>query len=78
MTRIPPALFSPQALVPAIEGTRDPLDMARSALLVPAGLDEDGVARIVGDVMGHAIDYADVYFQLVREESWALEDCASL
>jgi len=74
MTRIPPALFSPQALVPAIEGTRDPLDMARSALLVPAGLDEDGVARIVGDVMGHAIDYADVYFQLVREESWALED----
>jgi TldD protein len=24
--------------------------------------------------MGHAVDYADVYFQLIREESWALED----
>jgi TldD protein len=74
MTRIPPALFAPQALAPALEGQRDPLQLARSALLVPAGLDEDGVARIVGDVMGHAIDYADVYFQLLREESWALED----
>jgi len=37
-------------------------------------LDEDRVARILGDVMGHAVDYADVYFQLVREESWSLED----
>ncbi len=74
MTPIPPALFSPQALMPARAGQPDPLDIARSALLAPAGLDEDGVARIVGDVMGHAIDYADVYFQLLREESWALED----
>jgi TldD protein len=32
------------------------------------------VARVLGDVMGHAVDYADVYFQLIREESWALED----
>ena len=24
--------------------------------------------------MGHAVDYADVYFQAVREESWSLED----
>ena len=24
--------------------------------------------------MGHAVDYADIYFQLTREESWALED----
>ncbi len=74
MTRIPPALFSPQALGPALAGAQVPLDVARSALLQPAGLDEDGVARIVGDVMGHAVDYADIYFQLVREESWALED----
>ena len=24
--------------------------------------------------MGHAVDYTDIYFQLTREESWALED----
>ena len=24
--------------------------------------------------MGHSVDYADLYFQLVREESWSLED----
>jgi len=72
--QIPPALFSPQAsLVPACDAS-DPLDVARSGLLLPAGLDEDRVARVLGDVMGHAVDYADVYFQAIREESWALED----
>jgi len=73
-TSIPPALFSPQSLPAAPDLGQDPLDIARASLLVPAGLDEDGVARIVGDVMGHAVDYADVYFQMIREESWALED----
>src|SRR5512145_1107800 len=71
--QIPPALFSPQSPAPA--GTAsDPLDVARAGLLLPAGLDEDRVARVLGDVMGHAVDYADVYFQAIREESWALED----
>ena len=73
-TSIPPALFAPAGLGTALAGGRDPLDLARSALLLPAGLDENRIARVVGDVMGHAVDYADVYFQLVREESWALED----
>jgi len=53
---------------------RDPLDVARAALLGPAELDENGIARVLGDVMGHAVDYTDIYFQLTREESWALED----
>src|SRR6201999_3277232 len=39
-----------------------------------SGLDEDRVARVLGSVMGHSVDYADLYFQLVREESWSLED----
>ncbi len=71
---IPPALFAPQSLPIATGTARDPLAMARTALLGPAGLDEDSIARILGDVMGHAVDYADLYFQLIREESWALED----
>ena len=52
----------------------DPIDTARRAILAPAALDENRVAGILGDVMGHAVDYADVYFQAVREESWSLED----
>ena len=72
---IPPPLFAPQA-APLIAGIapRDPLDVARAALLGPAELDENRIARVLGDVMGHAVDYTDIYFQLTREESWALED----
>ena len=29
---------------------------------------------MLGNVMGYSVDYADLYFQLVREESWSLED----
>jgi len=71
---IPPALFTPLQFPPVADAPRDSMAMARGALLAPAGLDEDAVARVLGDVMGHAVDYADAYFQLIREESWALED----
>ena len=72
--QIPPALFSPRSPPAAPAAAPDPLDVARSGLLLPAGLDEDRVANVLGDVMGHAVDYADVYFQAIREESWSLED----
>ena len=72
---IPPPLFAPQpAALAAGVTARDPLDVARAALLGPAELDENRVAGVLGDVMGHAVDYTDIYFQLTREESWALED----
>jgi len=72
---IPPPLFAPQsAALTAGVAARDPLDVARAALLGPAELDENRVASVLGDVMGHAVDYSDIYFQLTREESWALED----
>ena len=72
---IPPPLFAPRpAALAAGVTVRDPLDVARAALLGPAALDEDRVAAVLGDVMGHAVDYTDIYFQLTREESWALED----
>lgn len=70
---IPPAMFAPQAQ-PVATAAVEPLDLARAGLLGPAGLDEDRVSRVLGDVMGHAIDYADIYFQSIREESWSLED----
>jgi len=71
---IPPALFSPQPGVATASTPADPIELARAGLLLPAGLDEDRVANVLGDVMGHAVDYADVYFQLTREESWSMED----
>ena len=52
----------------------DNLALARSAILAPGGLDEQGLDRTLGLVMDHAIDAADLYFQVSREESWALED----
>ena len=65
-------MFQPESL-PA-QATWDPMDLARGQLLAPSGLDEDRIAGVLGQVMGHAVDYADVYFQLIREESWSLED----
>ena len=32
------------------------------------------VASALSRVLGHAVDYADLYFQASRHESWALED----
>ena len=52
----------------------EPLDLARRSILVPSGLDEERIAGVLGNVMGYSVDYADVYFQLSREESWSLED----
>jgi TldD protein len=71
-TPIPPALFAPVRTAP--ESPVDPLALARNAILAPASLDEDRVANVLGEVMGHAVDYGDVYFQATREESWSLED----
>jgi TldD protein len=50
------------------------LGVARNTILEPAGLDERQLSKALGTVMGSAVDYADLYFQVSREESWALED----
>jgi TldD protein len=50
------------------------LDIARQSILMPSGLDEERAAGVLGNVMGYSVDYADLYFQLIREESWSLED----
>jgi TldD protein len=54
--------------------TTDNLAIARQAVLVPGGLDDNGLDRMLSLVMDHAVDAADLYFQVSREESWALED----
>ncbi|MGB2973866.1 MAG: metalloprotease TldD, partial [Candidatus Competibacter sp.] len=54
--------------------TTESLALARQRLLVPAGLGEDDLQRTLSCLLGHAIDGGDLYFQLRRAESWALED----
>ena len=50
------------------------LDIAKQSLLQPANLDESALEQVIGRIMGHAVDYADVYLQSSRHESWVLED----
>ena len=54
--------------------TSKSLAIATDLMLRPAGLDEGRLTKVLGTVMGHAVDNADLYFQWSREESWALED----
>jgi len=50
------------------------LIIAKENLLQPANLDESILEKVIGSIMGHAIDYADIYMQSSRHESWVLED----
>ena len=49
-------------------------DEATQALLAPASLDIAKLQNVLGDMMSHKIDYADLYFQYSRSESWGLEE----
>jgi TldD protein len=49
-------------------------DTASAALLAPAGLQVSGLQNVLANMMSHNIDYADLYFQYSRSESWGLEE----
>ena len=50
------------------------LQRARDLILAPSGLDEGRLEQALGSLLGAAVDSGDLYFQLAREEHWALED----
>ncbi|MCL4315306.1 MAG: metalloprotease TldD, partial [Gammaproteobacteria bacterium] len=50
------------------------LDIARHTLLAPGGLGDAELSRVLDQLMQPGVDSADLYFQLSRSESWALED----
>lgn len=52
----------------------NPLALAQSALLEPAGLSENHLQKILGQILTRSIDSADLYFQASYAESWSLED----
>ncbi len=57
-----------------IASKADPLSIARELILRPSGLDDALLDRIFGEVLQHSVDFADLYFQLARQEAWSLED----
>ena len=50
------------------------LAIAREILLTPFGLDETALSKVLGSMFTHKVDYADLYFQFTRSESWSLEE----
>lgn len=49
-------------------------ETATHALLGPANLDSAEIEQALGKLMRPGVDYADLYFQILRNESWMLED----
>jgi TldD protein len=47
---------------------------ARCLLLEPAGLDDAHLSRVLASIHTHDVDFADLYFQYARTESWSLEE----
>jgi len=47
---------------------------ATETLLAPSGLDLPALQGVLGSIMSHQVDYADLYFQYSRSESWGLEE----
>ncbi len=48
--------------------------VAEKLLLKPAGLDSTSIQSVLSQIMSHQVDYADLYFQYTRSESWGLEE----
>ncbi|MBX3616383.1 metalloprotease TldD [Nitrosomonas sp.] len=61
----------------SIEGNTESEDfiaIANRCLLTPYDLNESGLQQVMGQLLSHRIDYADLYFQYSRSEGWMLEE----
>ena len=47
---------------------------ANEVLLAPYALDAGRLDTVFGQILAHKVDYADLYFQYSRSESWSLEE----
>ncbi|MFY9259133.1 MAG: metalloprotease TldD [Gallionella sp.] len=47
---------------------------AEKTLWLPYSLDAGKIERVFGQMLAHRLDYADLYFQYRRSESWSLEE----
>ena len=53
---------------------KESIETAQNMILSPAGLAEGDLQGVLTQIMDHAVDNADLYFQLSHFESWSLED----
>src|SRR3954470_8391329 len=56
------------------EPNLETLSVARNVLLTPFGLDQSKLIKTLGTMFTHRVDYADLYFQFTKSESWSLEE----
>jgi TldD protein len=47
---------------------------AEQTLLTPYDLTPSQLSGVFGELFGHRVDYADLYFQYARSEAWSLEE----
>ena len=57
-----------------VSASLDRLGLVQAQLLEPAELDLSDIDRALGALMSRRLDYADIYFQLTRFETWTVED----
>ncbi|MGC2167114.1 MAG: metalloprotease TldD [Gallionella sp.] len=61
-----------------VEGSNAPLDTlfdtAQQSLLKPYAIGTGQIEQVFARMMTHRLDYADLYFQYSRAESWSLEE----
>jgi TldD protein len=57
-----------------MESNEQLLSTARSFLLAPHELEAGKLDRVLGSLLSHKLDYADLYFQYSRSEGWSLEE----
>ena len=50
------------------------LAVAERTLLTPYDITPHRLQSVFGEIFGHQVDYADLYFQYARSEAWSLEE----
>ena len=52
----------------------DVMQVATQAILGATDVSHTDLEQTINSMMGHSIDYGEVYLQSIRSESWGLED----
>ncbi len=52
----------------------NPLELAKSSILDPSGLDESHLSQAFSTLLNSSADNGDIYFQMRKHEAWSLED----
>ncbi|MBT8124127.1 MAG: metalloprotease TldD [Gammaproteobacteria bacterium] len=52
----------------------NPLELAKSSILDPSGLNESHLSQAFSTLLNSSADSGDIYFQMRKHEAWSLED----